>query len=99
MLSLHSLGGALASMLAFELAGRDEDWIPKPVNCVTYASPFNGSSGFRDAFEVCYVMRMTFQSFVMLFVFKRMHRDSRSYNFKFSHRASTLTFNFSYIAT
>jgi len=47
----HSLGGALASMLAFELAGRDEDWIPKPVNCVTYASPFNGSSGFRDAFE------------------------------------------------
>lgn len=47
----HSLGGALASLLAYRLGGGKEDWIPKPVNCITFSSPMVGSEGFRLAFE------------------------------------------------
>lgn len=39
-------------MFAFKIAGSSKPWIPKPVKCVTFASPINGSSGFRTAFEV-----------------------------------------------
>ena len=46
----HSLGAALSSLVAFKLAGSDKDWIPKPITCITYASPFVGSGGFRTAF-------------------------------------------------
>eukprot|EP00551_Chaetoceros_affinis_P014403 CAMPEP_0203688568 /NCGR_PEP_ID=MMETSP0091-20130426/1233_1 /ASSEMBLY_ACC=CAM_ASM_001089 /TAXON_ID=426623 /ORGANISM="Chaetoceros affinis, Strain CCMP159" /LENGTH=437 /DNA_ID=CAMNT_0050558103 /DNA_START=118 /DNA_END=1431 /DNA_ORIENTATION=- len=46
----HSLGAALSSLLSFKLAGSDKSWIPKPISCISYASPFNGSGGFQKAF-------------------------------------------------
>lgn len=46
----HSLGAALSSLLAFKLAGSGKDWIPKPITCISYASPLVGSSDFRTAF-------------------------------------------------
>eukprot|EP00956_Cyclotella_meneghiniana_P018231 scaffold30228_cov75-Cyclotella_meneghiniana.AAC.3 len=48
----HSLGAALSSLLAFKLAGSDESWIPKPITCISYASPFVGTDGFRTAFTL-----------------------------------------------
>ena len=48
----HSLGAALSTLLSFKLAGSDKDWIPKPINCINYASPFVGTSGFRTAFTL-----------------------------------------------
>ena len=47
-----SLGGALASMFAFKLAGENNDWLPRPITCISFASPYNGSDGYRKAFEV-----------------------------------------------
>jgi hypothetical protein len=47
-----TLGAALSSLLAFKLAGSDLSWIPKPVTCISYASPFVGSEGFRTAFTL-----------------------------------------------
>lgn len=48
----HSLGAALSTLLAFKLAGSDKSWIPKPVTCISYASPFVGTDGFRTAFTL-----------------------------------------------
>ncbi len=48
----HSLGAALSSLLAFKLAGSDLPWIPKPVTCISFASPFAGTDGFRTAFTI-----------------------------------------------
>lgn len=48
----HSLGAALASLLAFKLAGSDKSWIPKPITCISYASPVVGTDGFRTAFTL-----------------------------------------------
>ncbi len=48
----HSLGGALSSMLAFKLAGSAKSWIPKPVICINYASPMVGTNGYRTAFTL-----------------------------------------------
>ena len=45
------IGGALSSLLSFKLAGSPKPWIPKPITCISYASPLNGSSGFRTAFH------------------------------------------------
>mmetsp|Transcript_27822 Transcript_27822/g.65399 ORF Transcript_27822/g.65399 Transcript_27822/m.65399 type:complete len:414 (-) Transcript_27822:309-1550(-) len=49
----HSLGGALATLFSFKLAGAGKmaDFIPRPVSCMTYAAPLSGCSGFRTAFE------------------------------------------------
>jgi hypothetical protein len=47
-----SLGGALATMAAFKIAGENKPWIPKPITCISYASPFVGSAGFRAAHVV-----------------------------------------------
>ena len=48
----HSLGGALAQLLAFTLAGsKDSDFLPKPVTAISYASPQVGKSGYLRAFE------------------------------------------------
>lgn len=47
----HSLGAALSSLAAFALAGSDLDWLPKPITCVSFASPFVGVSNFRAAYE------------------------------------------------
>jgi hypothetical protein len=47
----HSLGAGLASLLAFKLAGSSKSWIPKPITCITFASPILGTTGFRQAFH------------------------------------------------
>jgi len=47
----HSLGGALATLMAYKMAGSERGLITKPVTCITFASPRAGSSGFRTAFE------------------------------------------------
>ena len=49
-----SLGGALATMFSFKLAGAGttSDWVPRPLTCITYAAPFTGTGGYRAAFEV-----------------------------------------------
>ena len=46
----HSLGAALSSLFAFNLAGSSKSWVTKPITCISYASPFNGSGGFQTAF-------------------------------------------------
>mmetsp|Transcript_16220 Transcript_16220/g.44910 ORF Transcript_16220/g.44910 Transcript_16220/m.44910 type:complete len:442 (-) Transcript_16220:334-1659(-) len=49
----HSLGGALANIFAFQVAGEGPkyDFIPRPVTVITYAAPFSGTSGYRKAYE------------------------------------------------
>ena len=50
----NSLGGALATLFSFRLAGSDgmeKKGIPFPLICMTYASPYVGDSNFRKAFE------------------------------------------------
>jgi hypothetical protein len=45
----HSLGGALATLMAFEAATMPE--IPKPVTCISVASPKVGNISFRHAVQ------------------------------------------------
>uniref|UniRef100_A0A7S1D2T9 Fungal lipase-type domain-containing protein n=2 Tax=Cyclophora tenuis TaxID=216820 RepID=A0A7S1D2T9_CYCTE len=47
----HSLGGALATLFAFETAASVDPRIPKPVSCITIASPKVGGLTFRRAFQ------------------------------------------------
>lgn len=47
----HSLGAALCSLAAFKLASEDLDWLPKPISCISYASPLTATSDYRAAFE------------------------------------------------
>jgi predicted esterase YcpF (UPF0227 family) len=50
----HSLGGALATMLSFKLAGADGpefDAIPRPITCISWAAPMSGTTGTRTATE------------------------------------------------
>ncbi|KAL7546875.1 hypothetical protein ACHAWF_010199 [Thalassiosira exigua] len=47
----HSLGGALATLFAFEIAAEPDSVIPKPVTCVTFASPYVGDQSFREAHQ------------------------------------------------
>jgi hypothetical protein len=46
----HSLGGALSTLFAFEVAA--DDRILKPVTCISIASPKVGNLAFRRAFQV-----------------------------------------------
>jgi predicted lipase len=48
----HSLGGALACLFAFQIASSSELQLPKPVTCVSVASPKVGNEGFRKAFQL-----------------------------------------------
>lgn len=48
----HSLGGALSSLFAFRLASLEDPRIPKPITCITVASPRVGNIRFRRAFQV-----------------------------------------------
>ena len=48
----HSLGGALACLFAFQIATSSEFQVPKPVTCVSVASPKVGNEGFRRAFQL-----------------------------------------------
>lgn len=45
----HSLGGALATIFSFSAA--TDDRIPKPVSCITFASPKCGNLDFSRAFQ------------------------------------------------
>jgi len=47
----HSLGAALSSLAAFKLAGSEKEWIPKPITCISFASPRTAGSEYRTAFE------------------------------------------------
>jgi len=50
----HSMGGALATLFAFELSAlrfRDTDLIRHPITCVAVASPRLGDNHFRKAFQ------------------------------------------------
>lgn len=50
----HSLGGALAQLLAFVLAGSEKvKFLPvgKPVTAMTYASPETGNDGYLNTFK------------------------------------------------
>jgi len=47
----HSLGGALATLFAFEAAASEDPRIPKPVSCINVASPKVGGLSFRRAFQ------------------------------------------------
>eukprot|EP00536_Pseudo-nitzschia_multiseries_P013644 jgi/Psemu1/261579/estExt_Genewise1Plus.C_5950030 len=49
----HSLGGALATLFAFQIAGAGPEYnfLPRPVNLISYAAPFSGTSGYRKAYE------------------------------------------------
>ena len=52
MVAGHSLGGALAQMLAFFLAGSSEAvMLKKPILAVTFASPVVGTEGYLKAFQ------------------------------------------------
>merc|ERR1711935_907685 len=52
ILTGHSLGGALAQLCSYFLAGLPEtDFIPKPVQAVTYASPVVGNDQFFESFR------------------------------------------------
>lgn len=48
----HSLGGALACLFAFQIASSSELQAPKPVTCVSVASPKVGNEGFRRACQL-----------------------------------------------
>jgi len=48
----HSLGGGLAQILSFLLAGTSKaSFVPKPVRAITIASPVVGDSKFREAYR------------------------------------------------
>jgi len=48
----HSLGGGLTQLLGFALAGSPmADFIPRPINCVSYASPTAGNRAYYDYFR------------------------------------------------
>lgn len=48
----HSLGGALATLFAFELACEPEATVPKPVTLINFACPYVGDSSFRLAHQM-----------------------------------------------
>jgi len=48
----HSLGGALATLFAFNLAGNAKyPWVPRPITLIDFCSPMSGTSGYREAFQ------------------------------------------------
>ena len=47
----HSLGGALATLLAFELGAKRDDRIRETISCVSFASPRVGNLAFANAFQ------------------------------------------------
>lgn len=47
----HSLGGTLATLLAFDLAARGDHRIHGPITCISFASPRVGNLAFAIAFQ------------------------------------------------
>jgi len=48
----HSLGGALSTLFACSAAASSDPLIPKPVLCISYASPRVGNGNFKEAYQV-----------------------------------------------
>lgn len=48
----HSLGGALATLFAFEAAAAPDSLIPKPVSLFSIAGPYVGDESFRSAHQL-----------------------------------------------
>lgn len=48
----HSLGAALATLFAFQVAAEDDDKIPKPVSLFSIAGPYVGDDSFAKAFSL-----------------------------------------------
>ncbi|CAB9517102.1 Lipase (class 3) [Seminavis robusta] len=48
----HSFAGALATLFAFLAAAEPDAIIPKPVTCVSIASPYVGDESFRQAHQM-----------------------------------------------
>eukprot|EP00591_Stephanopyxis_turris_P002398 CAMPEP_0195512536 /NCGR_PEP_ID=MMETSP0794_2-20130614/4461_1 /TAXON_ID=515487 /ORGANISM="Stephanopyxis turris, Strain CCMP 815" /LENGTH=436 /DNA_ID=CAMNT_0040640341 /DNA_START=27 /DNA_END=1337 /DNA_ORIENTATION=+ len=48
----HSLGGALATLFSFEAANYTTVPLPKPITCISVASPKVGDESFRKAFKL-----------------------------------------------
>ncbi len=49
----HSLGGGLTQLLAFTLAGSSTaNFIPKPINAISYASPCVGNHQYYKTFQI-----------------------------------------------
>jgi Lipase (class 3) len=48
----HSLGGALATLFAFQAAALPDTLIPKPVSLFSFGAPYVGDDSFRDAFRL-----------------------------------------------
>ena len=53
----HSLGASLSTLFGFVLASDHDSRIPKPIKCITIASPRVGNIAFRRAFQVCSLAR------------------------------------------
>jgi hypothetical protein len=48
----HSLGAALATLFAFQVAAEPDSKIPKPVSLFSIAGPYCGDESFRDAHQL-----------------------------------------------
>jgi len=48
----HSLGGALATLFAFQAAALPDNTVPKPVSLISIAGPYVGDSSFREAHKL-----------------------------------------------
>lgn len=48
----HSLGAALATLFAFQVATEPDTVIPKPVSLITFGGPYVGDESFRSAHQV-----------------------------------------------
>ena len=52
MVTGHSLGAALATLISLKLAGSSKSWVPKPITLYSFESPFVGGESFREAHQV-----------------------------------------------
>jgi pimeloyl-ACP methyl ester carboxylesterase len=69
----HSLGGALAILLAFTLAAtEDVPESPKPIKTITFACPPVGDKGYGRAFEVS--RKLLFALFSLSFAWNELKR-------------------------
>eukprot|EP00521_Asterionellopsis_glacialis_P008287 CAMPEP_0195284268 /NCGR_PEP_ID=MMETSP0707-20130614/2528_1 /TAXON_ID=33640 /ORGANISM="Asterionellopsis glacialis, Strain CCMP134" /LENGTH=446 /DNA_ID=CAMNT_0040343587 /DNA_START=19 /DNA_END=1356 /DNA_ORIENTATION=+ len=48
----NHLGAALATLVAFKLAGSEKSWLPRPVTCISFESPCVGYKDFAEAFGI-----------------------------------------------
>ena len=61
----HSLGGSLSTLFSFVLASNPDPRIPKPIKCITVASPRVGNITFRRAFQVRFLLNEQLDQYIM----------------------------------